>query len=235
MLMILPRPRGIMRLAASRPITNALVRLASMTLRHSSVCRSTIGLRSWIPALLTRMSMAMPAESSARNASAMAASSVTSKHEAWRTSWPAAFISSAAAFRRPGSEPLSTTAAPAAARPSAMARPSPRDDPVTSAVRPARENRLSDIRASSRLRPAHGQIGAVEHGRKEFDAQARPFHRIDVPVLDGRNGGDEFPVPPRVEGPHGFLDQRVGLAEGGMDGSREADGPDAVMGCEGPV
>ena len=58
--MILPRPRGIIRLAASRPTTKALVRLASMTLRHSSVASSTMGLRSWMPALLTRMSISMP-------------------------------------------------------------------------------------------------------------------------------------------------------------------------------
>ena len=43
--MILPRLRGIIRFAASRPITKALVRLVSITLRHSSVVNSTSGLR----------------------------------------------------------------------------------------------------------------------------------------------------------------------------------------------
>ena len=42
-----PRPRAIMRRAASRPTWNEPVRWISTTRRHSSVLRSSIGLRSW--------------------------------------------------------------------------------------------------------------------------------------------------------------------------------------------
>ena len=154
-LMILPRPRGIIRLAASRPTTKALVRLASITFRHSSVASSTMGLRNWMPALLTRMSISMSSRSSRSKAAVTAASSVTSKR-ATSTAYPRAFISAAAADRRSWSEPLSTTVAPAAASPSAMALPSPREDPVTRAVRPSRANRFIDIGEASRSGAAHG-------------------------------------------------------------------------------
>ena len=62
--MILPWPRGIIRFAASRPMTKALVRFVSMTRCHSAVASSTMGLRSWMPALLTRISTLVPASSS---------------------------------------------------------------------------------------------------------------------------------------------------------------------------
>src|SRR4051812_25106297 len=229
MLTTLPRPRGIIRLAASRPITKALVRFASITLRHSSVASSTIGFRNWMPALLTRMSISMPSASNRWKAATTAASSVTSKRASW-TVYPAIRISSTAADRRPWSEPLSTTVAPAAASPSAIARPRPRDDPVTRAVQPSSENRLVDIVGSSGcFRTAHGEIGTLEHGRQQFGAEAGAFHRIDVTVLDDRDFGDEFLVPAGIEGADRFLDQRVRLAERGMDGGGEADRSGAVV------
>ena len=49
-----------MRRAASRPIRKALVRLVSITRCHSATERSTKGFRSWMPALFTRMSTAIP-------------------------------------------------------------------------------------------------------------------------------------------------------------------------------
>src|SRR6478735_3642524 len=233
--MILPCLRGIMRLAASRPITKALVRLVSITLRHSSVVNSTSGLRCWMPALLTRMSTASPSRSKRSKAATIAGSSVTLKAapSAW---WPAARNSATACSTRLGSTPLMISLAPALAMPSAMARPRPREEPVTSAVRPERSNRAVLIsKISSDVGTAHGQIGAVEYGGQKVDAEAGAFHRIDKTVLDRGHGGDELIVPALVEGAHGFLDQRVGLAERHVDGGAEADRADAIMRREGPV
>ena len=83
MLMILPPlPRAIIRRAASRPTWNAAVRCVSTTRRHSSVVSSSIGLRNWLPALLTRMSIATPSASKRSNAARTAASSATSNARA---------------------------------------------------------------------------------------------------------------------------------------------------------
>ena len=82
-----------------------------------------------------------------------------------------------------------------------MARPRPRDEPVTSAVRPVRSNRAGGMRSSG-LRAADGEVGALEDCRQKLDAEARPFHRVDVAVLDHRHLGDELLVPAGVEGAH---------------------------------
>src|ERR1700730_2978904 len=232
MLMILPRPRGIIRFAASRPMTKALVRLVSITRRQSAVSSSTIGRRNWMPALLTRMSTAMPCSSRAAKAATISASLVTSK-QASCTVCPAARISDTALASRPASAPFSATAAPASARPSAIARPRPRDDPVTSAVRPVRSNSWPFMVLC--LRSPYGQVGALEHRRQKLGAQARAFHREHVAVLYHRHGGDEFVVPACVKGAHTLLDQRVGLAERSMDPSDETNRADTVMRGERPM
>ena len=177
-LMILPRPRGIMRLAASRPMTKALVRLASMTLRQSSVASSTIGLRSWMPALLTRMSISMPSRSNRSKAAMTAASSVTSKPRlvdpaCRQPPWPRPPRRGA-----PRPTPLSTTAAPAAASPSAMARPRPREEPVTRAVRPSRRRAGLTWRAPQAAEWRTVRSGRSKTAGQQLDAEAGPFHRV---------------------------------------------------------
>ena len=139
-LMTLPWPRAIMRLAASRPIMKADVRLVSITRCQSAVASSTIGLRNWMPALLTRMSTVMPAASKVPKARTISASLVT-LNGAGSAAWPAAWNCDTVSATRSGSVPLIRMRAPATASPSAMARPSPREEPVTSAVLPVRSKR----------------------------------------------------------------------------------------------
>ena len=80
-----------------------------------------------------------------------------------------------------------------------MARPSPREEPVTSAVRPVRSNRsvATSGGSSQRCRTANGEIGALEDGGQELDAEARAFHRIDVAVLDDRQAVTSSLYQPR--------------------------------------
>ncbi len=79
MLMILPRPRGIMCRAASRPTRNALVRSVEMTRSQSATSSSSIGTRCWMPALLTRMSSGPTFSSTQAMPRAAPVSLVTSK------------------------------------------------------------------------------------------------------------------------------------------------------------
>src|SRR6516164_6004515 len=156
-----------------------------------------------MPALLTRMSISMPPLSKPSNAFTTAASSVTSK-AAPSAAKPTARSSPTAVSTRALSVPLMTSRAPALAMPSAMARPSPREEPVTSAVRPLRSKSESVIEVSSNVAAAHDKIGAVEHGRQQVYPEARPFHRIDIAILDHRHGRDKLVVPALVEGTHRF-------------------------------
>src|SRR5262249_18766857 len=142
----------------------------------------------------------------------IAASSVTSKAAPSAAS-PAARMSPTAASTRAGSVPLTISRAPAFPMPSAIARPSPREEPVTSAVRPVRSNSESVIQTSP-VAAAHDEIRAIKDRWLQIDAQARPFHRIDIAILDHGHGRDKLVVPAIVEGAHRFLDQRVRLAEG---------------------
>ena len=107
MLMILPpRPRLIMRRAASRPTWKAAVRCVSTIPRHSLVVTSSIGLRSWFPALLTRMSIARLWPSKCSKAAVTAASSATSNARA-KTRRPSAsrdFAAAASFFSFPAVE-----------------------------------------------------------------------------------------------------------------------------------
>src|SRR5882757_6549942 len=187
-----------------------------------------------MPALLTRMSISIPAASKRAKASTIPASSVTSKAEP-SAAYPAVRMSATAASTRAGSTPLTINRAPAFASPSAMARPSPREEPVTRAVRPERSNKACDISNSLDVAAAHGQIGTIIHRGQEVDAKAFALHRIDVSVLDQGHVGDEFIVPALVEGAHGFLDQRIRLAERHVHGGGETDRADAIVRREGAV
>ncbi len=128
---ILPRRRSIIPGATARATRNALVRFTSRSSRHSSSENCSRGLRSVMPALLTRTSTGP----SRATPAATASSSVTSNGAATAPSISAARASAASAER-----PLIATRAPAAASARASARPSPRVEPVTSAVRPVRSN-----------------------------------------------------------------------------------------------
>src|SRR5579871_3973446 len=187
-----------------------------------------------MPALLTRMSISMPALSKPSNALTTAASSVTSK-AAPSAAKPAARSSPTAVSTRAGSVPLTTSRAPALAMPSAMARPSPRLEPVTSAVRPLRSKSATDIdhflRDCCGARQDRSARTPTAAGRRQGPAP----HRIDIAILDHRHGRDKLVVPALVEGADRFLDQRIRLAERHVDGRNEADGPDAVMRCERPM
>src|SRR6266581_3693970 len=187
-----------------------------------------------MPALLTRMSISMPSVSKRAKASTIPASLVTSKAEP-SAACPAACISATAASTRAGSAPLTITRAPAFARPSAIARPSPREEPVTKAVRSERSNNACDMTNLLDVGAAHGQIGTLVDRRQEVDAEALPLHRIDVAVPDVRHVGDEFVIPALVEGTHGFLDQRIRLAERHVHGGSKADRTNAIVWCEGTV
>src|SRR3954447_874760 len=139
-LMILPRPRAIMRGATARVTRKALVRSASITSRHCASVISSSGARRWIPALLIRTSTGATSASTRAIAAATAAPSVTSK-AAVATRAPSPRSPSAAAASFASSRPLSTSAAPAAARPRARPSPMPWLEPVTRTVRPGRSKR----------------------------------------------------------------------------------------------
>src|ERR1700730_6467692 len=143
-----------------------------------------------MPALLTRMSISIPPASKRAKASTIPASSVTSKAEP-SAACPAARKSATAASTRAGSTPLTISRAPAFANPSAMARPSPREEPVTRAVRPERSNNACDIAKPSNVAAADGQVRTLINLGQEVDAEAVPFHRIDIAVLDHGHVGDE--------------------------------------------
>src|SRR6266700_3303585 len=88
---------------------------------------------------------------------------------------------------------------------------------------------------SLRLRPADGEVGPLEHRWQQIRAEAWAFHRQHVTVPDHRHGGDELLVPAGVEGAHALLDQRVRLAERGMNAGDEADRADTVVRREGAM
>src|SRR5437660_1056963 len=164
-----------------------------------------------MPALLTRMSISIPAVSKRAKASTIAASSVTSNAEP-SAAYPAARISVTVVSTRTGSTPLTISRAPAFASPSAMARPSPREEPVTKAVRPERSNNACDIFLPSNVGAAHRQIGTLVDRRLEVGAEALALHRINVSVLDHRHLGDKLVIPAPVEGAH-FADCDLDLLE----------------------
>src|SRR5207247_443162 len=181
-----------------------------------------------MPALLTRMSISVPAASKRAKAATISASSVTSK-AAPSAACPAARMSATVVSTRAASTPLMIRRAPAFANPSAMARPSPREEPVTRAVRPERSNNACDIEKPSSVAAAHGQVGTLVDLRQQVDAEALSLHGIDVSILDHRHVGDEFVVPSLVEGSHGLLDQRIRLAERHVHRRHESDRADAVV------
>src|SRR3954469_12244057 len=78
MLMILPPPAAFIRGWTAFEHRNALVRLVLMTLSHSSSSRRCGGLRTLIPALLTRISMRPNSRAVRSVIAATAALSVTS-------------------------------------------------------------------------------------------------------------------------------------------------------------
>src|SRR6266404_8661629 len=119
--------------AASRARRNPAVRSVSMTVCQSASLVSRSGLRTMIPALLTRMSR----RSRRAIAAPVAAPSATSKGRMPALA-PPARSSAARASSVSGWRPLSSSSAPAAASAWAIAQPSPREAPVTSATLPAR-------------------------------------------------------------------------------------------------
>ena len=105
-----------MWVATARETRNTEPRLTAMTSSQVSSAHSSSGVRRWMPALLTRMSIGPILFSMRSTAASTARLSVTSKAESWAVN-PAS-RSSATALSTPASRvPLTRTAAPASARP----------------------------------------------------------------------------------------------------------------------
>src|SRR5712691_13375184 len=166
MLTILPRPRSIICGATARATRNALVTFAVITCSHSASENRSSEWRSWMPALLTRMSISPIAETP----SATACSSVTSNGAANAPSMLAATVSHASGVR-----PLIPTRAPAPESARARASPMPRVDPVTRAVRPDR-SKSSCMRDHRQQHVRRIRVG-VEH---RLPGDLHPRRRADV-------------------------------------------------------
>src|SRR6185503_8754078 len=138
MLTILPPPARLRCGYAACAATNALVRFVSTTSFHSSRLYSCGCLRTFMPALLTRMSR-RPSRCAA--SSTIARQDFSSVRSACRANaLPPSCFTAAAFFAL--SRPAMATAAPACASPRAMPRPMPPLPPVTSAALPLRSNTL---------------------------------------------------------------------------------------------
>ena len=123
MLTILPALRSIIAPTTSRETTKAVVRLTSITFRHASVVIWASGARSWMPTLLTRMSIGPPA-CAARMPRTTSASSLTSMGRG-SASRPSLRKAATAASTRGAVRPLISTEAPACAKPRAKDKPKP--------------------------------------------------------------------------------------------------------------
>ena len=119
--------------SARREQRNALVRLVSMTWRHSSSSSSCAGLRTLVPALFTRMSR-RPQRRTASATSASTDSSLQTSTVSAIASVPSACRSRTAALDFSALRAATTTRAPALASPRAMPRPMPPFPPVTIAT-----------------------------------------------------------------------------------------------------
>src|SRR5215468_6122511 len=137
MLMIRPRPAGIMCASASCVRTNAPPRFTSIARHHSAVWACHNGPTGpLIPALLMRMSTVPSLRRSAVTAAAVALWSVTSATAAAamppaRWIWPTVVASSSA------DRAMRPTAAPAPASRTPSSLPTPRPPPLTSATIPS--------------------------------------------------------------------------------------------------
>src|SRR6185437_93563 len=137
MLMIRPRPAGMMCASASCVRTNAPPRFTSIARHHSAVWACHNGPTGpLIPALLTRMSTVPSLRRSSVTAAAVARWSVTSATAA-ATVPPARWISPTVASSSSADRAISPTAAPAPASRAPSSRPTPRPPPLTSATIPS--------------------------------------------------------------------------------------------------
>src|SRR5215468_8274536 len=137
MLMIRPRPAGIMCSSASCVRTNAPPRFTSTARHHPAGGASHSGPTGpLMPALLTRMSTAPSRPRSSATAAAVARWSVTSATAAAAMP-PARRISPAAAASSSADRAISPTAAPAPASRALSSLPTPRPPPLTSATIPS--------------------------------------------------------------------------------------------------
>ena len=148
MVMILPAPRGTMRLPAAWQQYQTPSRLVPSTSRQVSGGISTAGMRRMMPALATRISSWPQRFSISLKPASTAFGSVTSKAQAV-VSMPKSRKRCCAVASFAGSRPLMMTRAPASASPRARPKPIPWLDPVTSAFFPVRSNILL-IRVSPR-------------------------------------------------------------------------------------
>src|SRR6185503_14333904 len=164
MLTILPPPARLRCGYAACAATNALVRFVSTTSFHSSRLYSCGCLRTFMPALLTRMSR-RPSRCAA--SSTIARQDFSSVRSACRANvLPPSCFTAAAFFAL--SRPAMATAAPACASPRAMPRPMPPLPPVTSAALPLRSNTLFLPRVVLRVHevePVRAGARDLEHHR----------------------------------------------------------------------
>src|SRR5215468_2951786 len=148
-----------------------LVRLTSITWRHSASDSSCGTLRMLIPALLTRMS------SRPRRATVSAtilrhwvsSATLTSSTTVLTPSW-ASSAAAASAFLT--LRPAMATVAPAWARPRAMPRPMPPLPPVTTATLPVRSKSFMAGSLLSVLHAKPGIEGVAEAVAEQVQAQA---------------------------------------------------------------
>src|SRR6201996_3724210 len=194
--MILPWPRASMPLASGWASTKQLVRLTEMTWLQASSGNSVSGARNWMPALLTSTSIPPSSASSRPACSVIAAWSVISNAQTWKSALGTSARSvDRASCTRSRSRPCSTTVAPARASPVAMAQPIPRVEPVTSARWPVRSNGESGTVlldhvywVSPRFEGTgggqhHGQVGQPVIHADQWPAAGTDGQR---PVLDDR-------------------------------------------------
>ncbi|CAM5697174.1 hypothetical protein SVIOM74S_03300 [Streptomyces violarus] len=121
------------------PSRNGASRLTAIVRSQTSSVSSSIGGRTLIPALLTRMS-GSPKASTARSAAVRTPSRVLRSALTQAARQPSAVSSSTVAISPASPRATTTTLAPARARARVMARPMPELPPVTTATRPCREN-----------------------------------------------------------------------------------------------
>ena len=138
-LMTLPDPRATKCPPAARAPLKQPFRFVATTNSNSSGVSSRAGLRTFTPALLTRMSR-RPSRSTAAPAMASQSSGEVTSAVKGAARRPRARISSARRSSSAAVRLASSTSAPAAASASAIVRPSPRPAPVTMATRPLRSN-----------------------------------------------------------------------------------------------
>src|SRR5512143_172474 len=206
-LMTLPRFCRIMCGATACATRKYPFRFVSRTRSHSSSDRSRVVLRTFTPALFTRMSI-FPKDattaSTARPPLSLRRTSIS--NDSART--PDATAAARVSRSPPASRAHSARSHPAFASPIAMARPSPFEAPVTSATLPERSNRSHAIKALParsyhEVFPDHLFVPpdllpppAVPAGPIPEDVPAAAHLPAELQVLVGEQDRHPLPVDP---------------------------------------